>query len=53
MAAITAAVATAGITPSEVAALSMLVATFIGAIETNEFDQRLRAIEARGDAKRT
>jgi hypothetical protein len=53
MAAITSAVATGEITPGEAAELSKLVEAYLKALEACEFDQRLRAIEARGDAKRT
>jgi hypothetical protein len=52
MAAITVAVADAQITPSEAAELSKIVDAFVRAIEASEFDQRLRVIEARGDATR-
>jgi hypothetical protein len=53
MAAITSAVATGEITPGEAAELSKLVEAYLKAVEASEFDQRLRAIEAKGDAKRT
>jgi hypothetical protein len=52
MATITAAVASGEITPSEAAELSKLVEAYVKAIEASEFDQRLRAVEARDDAKR-
>jgi Family of unknown function (DUF5681) len=52
MAAITAAVATAEITPSEAAELSKLVEAFVRALEASEFDQRLRVIEGRTGATR-
>ncbi len=53
MAAITAAIAAGKITPGEAAELSRLVEAYVKALEASEFDQRLRAIEARSDAKRT
>jgi hypothetical protein len=53
MAAIAAAVGTGEITPSEAAELARLVEAYIEAIQASEFDRRLRAIEAKGDAKRT
>jgi uncharacterized protein DUF5681 len=52
MAAITAAVAAADITPGEAAELAKLVEGYVRALEASEFDQRLRALEARGDATR-
>jgi hypothetical protein len=36
----------------EAAELSKLVAAYVNALEANDFDQRLRAIEAKGDATR-
>jgi hypothetical protein len=50
MASITGAVAAGEITPGEAAELSKLVEAYIKAIEAGDFEQRLRAIEARGDA---
>ena len=52
MASIAAAVAAGEITPGEAAELSKLVEAYIKALETGEFDQRLRAVEARIDAQR-
>jgi len=52
MAAIAAAVADAHLTPSEAGELSRLVDAYVRAVEATDFDQRLRAIEARGDATR-
>jgi hypothetical protein len=52
MASITAAVAGGEITPGEAAELSKLVEAYVKAIEASEFDQRLRALETRGDATR-
>jgi hypothetical protein len=52
MASITAAVASGEITPGEAAELSKLVEAYVKAIEANEFDQRLRAIEGRNSATR-
>ncbi len=47
MASIVAAVAAGEITPGEAANLSKLVETYMRAIEANEFDERLQAIETR------
>jgi hypothetical protein len=44
--AITTAVRRGGITPGEAAALAEVADTYIRAIETSEFDRRLRALEA-------
>jgi hypothetical protein len=52
MASITAAVAAGEITPGEAGEFSKLVEAYVKALEASEFDQRLRAIEARGDAAR-
>jgi hypothetical protein len=52
MAAIAAAVANGSLTPSEAGELSKLVDAYVKALETSDFDQRLRAIEARGNATR-
>jgi Family of unknown function (DUF5681) len=52
MAAITAAVAAGEISPGEATELSKLVQSYVVALEASEFDQRLRAIEARSNAKR-
>ena len=49
--AIAAAVADGALTPGEACELSQLVATFIRAIETSEFERRLHSIEGR-DASR-
>jgi len=51
MAAITAAVAAGEISPGEATELSRLVQGYVVALEARDFDQRLRAIEAR-NAKR-
>jgi hypothetical protein len=53
MASITAAVASGEITPSEAAELSKLVEAYVKALEASEFDQRLRAIEAKNGAPRS
>lgn len=53
MAAITGAVAAAEITPGEAGELAKLVEAFVRALEASEFDQRLRALEARSDATRS
>lgn len=53
MAAITNAIAAGEVTPSEAGELSRTVETFLRALEASEFDLRLRAIEARANAKRT
>jgi hypothetical protein len=47
MAVITAAVATGDLTPGEAAELSRLVEAYVKALEANEFDLRLRAIETK------
>ena len=47
MAALTAAVATGEVSPGEAAELSKLVEAYVKALEAGEFDQRLRAVEAR------
>jgi hypothetical protein len=52
MAAITAGVAAADITPGEAAELTKLVEGYVRALEASDFDQRLRAIEGKGDATR-
>ena|SRR5438045_2163777 len=52
MAAITGAVAAGEISPGEATELSKLVQGYVVALEASEFDQRLRAIEAR-HAKRS
>lgn len=52
MAAITAAVAAGEILLGEAAELAKLVETFVKAIEANELEQRLRALEARDNAIR-
>jgi hypothetical protein len=52
MAGIAAAVAFGEITLSEAAELARLVEGYIKAVEANEFDQRLTAIEERGHATR-
>ena len=52
-AASTMAALTAGeVTPGEAAELSKPVEAYIRALEAGEFDQRLRAVEARNDATR-
>jgi hypothetical protein len=45
MKAVTAALASGIITPGEAEAIARLVDTFIRAIETSDFDRRLKAIE--------
>jgi Family of unknown function (DUF5681) len=52
MAAIAAGVADGNLTPSEAGELSKLVDAYVKALEASDFDQRLRAIEAKGDATR-
>jgi hypothetical protein len=49
--AITTAVRRGGITPGEAAALAEVADTYIRAIETSDFDRRLRALEAARAAK--
>ena len=51
MAALAAAVANASITAGEAGELSKLVDAYVRAIEANEFEQRLRALERNADAK--
>jgi hypothetical protein len=53
MASITAVAASGDITPSEAAELSKLVEAYVKALEASEFDQRLRAIEAKDGARRS
>jgi hypothetical protein len=53
MAAITAAVAVGEITLGEAAELSKLIEAYVKAIEAGEFDERLRTLEAKGDATRS
>lgn len=53
MAAVTAGVARGEVTPGEAAELSKLVEAYVKALEASEFDLRLQAIEARGDATRS
>jgi len=52
MAAVTAAVAAGEITLGEATELARLVGAYLKAIEAHEFDQRLRALEARDNAIR-
>jgi hypothetical protein len=52
MAGITVAVAGGEITPSEAAELSTLIEAYVKALEASEFEQRLRALEAKKYAKR-
>ena len=52
LAALTAGVAAGDVTPGEAAELSKLVAAYVSALEASESDERLRAIEARSNAKR-
>ena len=52
MAALTAGVGAGEVTPGEAAELSKLVEAYMKALEAREFDQRLRAVEARNDATR-
>ena len=52
MAAIAAGVADGNLTPSEAGELSKLVDAYVKALDASDFDQRLRAIEAKGDATR-
>ena len=51
MAASTAAVADASLTPGEAGELSKLIDAYVRAVEVTEFDQRLRALEMNVDAK--
>jgi hypothetical protein len=53
MAAIASAVAEGEITLGEAAEMAKLVEGFIRALEINEFDQRLRFLEARQDETRS
>jgi hypothetical protein len=53
MAALTAGVGAGEVTPGEAVELSKLVEAYVKAIEAGEFDKRLRAVEARNDAKRS
>jgi hypothetical protein len=50
MATITAAVAASEITSGQAAELSKLVEAFVKALEASDFEQRLRAVEAKGVA---
>jgi hypothetical protein len=52
MAVIATAVADGDLTPSEAGELAKFVDTYVRALETNEFDRRLRAIEAMDSARR-
>ncbi len=52
MAAITAGVAAGAMTPSEATELAKLIEAYVKALEADEFDQRLRAIEGRNRATR-
>ena len=52
MAAITIGVAAGQMSPSEGAELSKLVEAYLKALEASEFEERLRAVEERGDAAR-
>ena len=52
MAALAAEVGAGEMTPGEAAELSKLVEAYVKALEAGEFDQRLRAVEARIDAQR-
>ena len=52
MAAIAAAVAQAHLTPGEAAELSNMVGNYVKSLEAAEFDERLRALEAKGFATR-
>ena len=52
MAAIAAAVAEGYLTPGEAAELSNMVGNYIKSLEAAEFDERLRALEAKGFAAR-
>jgi len=53
LASIAAAVAEDVITPAEAGDLSKLVETYLKAIEASEFDQRLRVVEAKNNAKKS
>lgn len=53
LAIITAGVAAGALTTGEAAELSKLVEAFVAALEASEFDQRLRAVEAKSDATRS
>ena len=52
MAVIATAVADGDLTPSEAGELAKFVDTYVRTLETNEFDRRLRAIEAMDSARR-
>jgi hypothetical protein len=52
MAAIAAAVAEGHLTPGEASELSNMVGNYIKSLEAAEFDERLRALEAKGFATR-
>jgi hypothetical protein len=52
IAGLTAGVGAGEVTPGEAAELSKLVEADVKALEAGEFDQRLRAVEARNDATR-
>jgi len=52
MAAIAAAVAQGHLTPGEAAELSNMVGNYVKSLEAAEFDERLRALEAKGFATR-
>ena len=53
MAAIAAGVANGELAPGEAAEMSRLVEAYVKALEASEFDLRLRAVEAKGDAGRS
>jgi hypothetical protein len=53
MGAITAGVSTGAVTPGEAAELSKLVQAFVAALEARQFERRLEALEAKGDATRS
>jgi hypothetical protein len=52
MAALTAGVGAGELTPGEAADFAKLVEAYMKALEAGEFDQRIRAVEARNNATR-
>jgi hypothetical protein len=53
MAALTAGVGAGEVTPGEAAELAKLVEAYVRALQAGEFDQRIRAVEARNNATRS
>lgn len=53
MAALSAGVAAGDVTPGEASDLAKFIEAFVRALEAGNFDQRLRAIEVKGNAKRS